>query len=1110
MGDGVKITIVTARSGIDKTEYVLNDLIERSKEPSHGGLFLVVPEQATMQSQKKLSHLHPKHVVMDIDIVSFIRLAGRIFEEQAIETDKVLEDIGKTMAITYVLEKLKDDLTVYKNVYKSFGFVDQIKSMLSELFQYGISKEDVKAAIEDLDSNLPVTRKLSDLLLIYEEFEHFIDGHFVVAEKLLTLCSDYVDISKKLSGAVLVFDGFTGFTPVQYAFLEKLKNVCSEMIFTVTMPEYDPAFKEEHSLFHMSYEYYQRIMDLSKKGGVCDLLVTSLEKKESLFVSKEIEHLEKNIFRYPFDKWNDETESIFLKPCSSRNDELKTVAREIRRLVMDEGFRYRDIAVLSGELTDISYAISGVMEDYGIPYFIDDNRDMMANPFVIWLISLLRIEAFDFSYDDVFAYLKTGFSKAVSYDEAGILENYALKRGLKSKNGWKKTTDDEMVEGLRLAFVNEIEEFHKLTKGGVVKNYLEGIYHFMCSIDIEERLDAMALEFENRGELENAKVYSQLYKKTIELMDKIYSLLGNEHMKREDFLSIFEAGLASISVGILPQGLDKVSFGDVTRSRFDDIKVLFFIGLNEGIVPKSGVRTMILTDSDRGFLKDKLELAPDTKKRSYEEQFYLYLAFTKPYDRLYLTYHLLSDDNKKAKPSYLVSRINAIFPDISGFLDDHHFVYNEDEIFDRLSEYKDEDEGLDPAYYEVLRELSKAGGKDFLFDRGMTFPADDKRISRELAKRLYGQDTHITVSRLELYAGCAFSYFLQYGLKLKEKKKYEIDVADTGTILHAVMEGVFKAYSDTPQGIRTVDIEECKKKSGEILDEVLSADEYSELFSETMRGEFQREILKGLVETTITSLKNQLSHGKMIPKEFELSFGQSGKNNSYIVLDLENGIKLKLKGIVDRVDIYEDSDKKKLYVQVIDYKSGAKDIDYTKLFYGTQVQLPIYMNVVREWAKKLYPDYEILPVGMYYYHLKNPLIDIKDGQDFDAELTKSLRLTGETVNDKTIIELIDNTPGDVINVRYKQDGDPDSRSRVMERSELDGVCSFANDKLKQISERMFDGEIPADPYYLNKKTACEYCPYKEICLFDPTIKGFSYRFLKKQEKSSVITKKDEE
>ncbi|MBR6221894.1 MAG: exodeoxyribonuclease V subunit gamma [Lachnospiraceae bacterium] len=1109
MEGGSKITIVTGKSGTDKTEYVLKKLIDRSKEPSHEGLFLVVPEQFTMQSQKKLTRLHPEHVVMDIDIVSFLRLAVRIFDEQAVKTDQVLEDIGKTMVITYVLEKLKDDLSIYKNVYKTYGFVDQMKSMLSELFQYGITKEDVRETIKELDPNLPVSRKLTDLLLVYEEFESFIDGHYIVAEKLMTLCGDYVASSKKLDGAIVVFDGFTGFTPVQYQFLEKLKNVCSEMIFTITMPELEPSFKEEHSLFHMSYEYYQRIMNLSKDGGICDIKIISLDKEKSIFESKEIAHLEDNIFKYPFNKWNEEPKSIFLNPCASRNDELKYVAREIKRLVMDEGFRYRDIAVLSGELADITYIISGVMADYDIPYFIDNTRDMMANPFVIWLTSLLRIETYDYSFDDVFAYLKTGFSKAVSVEEVGLLENYALRRGLKSKKGYMKPSDDEVVENIRLAFLKEMEEFHNLIKGGVVKNYLEGIYRFMCSLNIEDRLSYLSEELEKKGELENAKLYSQLFKKTVELLDKIYSLLGNEHMKREDFLNIFETGLSSISVGILPQGLDKVSFGDVMRSRFDNIKVLFFMGLNEGVVPRSGVRTMLLTDSDRGHIKDKLELAPDTKKRSYEEQFYLYLALTKPTKRLYLSYHMLSDDNKKAKPSYLISRINAIFPKLNTCFDDDHFVYNEAEVFDRLSHYKHEDHIFDGEYYEVLKNLARESGRDILFERGMTFPVWDKKVSKELAKKLYGEDTHITVSRLELYAGCAFSYFLQYGLMLKEKKKYEIDVADTGTILHAVMEGVFKSYADDLQGIRTADIAECIERSRQVLDEVLSADEYVELFSETTRGEFHKKILEGVVETTITSLKNQLSHGKMIPKEFELSFGQHGRNNSYLTLDLKDGIKLKLKGVVDRVDIYFDEDDKKLYVQVIDYKSGAKDINYTKLFYGTQVQLPVYMNVVKEWAKTKYPGYEVLPVGMYYYHLQNPLIDLEDGQDYEKELKKRLRLSGETVGEKKVIELIDNGPGDVVNVRFKKDGEFDANSKVVEKRELDAICDYAEKKLVEISERMFDGEIPAEPYYYKKVTACEYCPYKEICLFDPTIKGFKYRFFKDQDKT-MITKTEKE
>ncbi len=1111
MDSNCKLQLICGRSGSGKTTYLCEQIIEKSMQHPDGHYYMVVPEQFTMGIQRKLTTMHPDGGILNIDVLNFGRLAHHIFEELHLQHNQVLDDIGKTMVIGHLLDVHKKDLTVYGKAYNKPGFHEEMKSMISELFQYGITKDDVRQTLKSLDDNSILAMKLQDLLLIYEAFENYIQDHYIVAEQMLRMAGERLADSKLLKNATIYFDGFTGFTPIQYVFLEKLLRVAGEVRISITMPRPLEAFSEEHHLFHMSYEMYVHVLKLVEQIRGVDIQDTVYLDEEQgckRFLSNELQHLEQNMFTYPYKKWNHATQDIGLYAAKSAREELKWISARIRNMVMEGGYRYRDFAIVSGDLTNVAYLIDEVLPDYSIPYFIDNNVDMAKHAFTRWLLSAWKILVNGYAYEDIFAYIKSGYCGALNETQAGLLENYALQRGLKTVSGWEKAAWDENVEQARTAFMKEIDILKQGIQGNRVRDYVVALYGFCVALKMEERLSKQAEQFEQKHAFSLARVYSQIYGKTMELFDKMIDILGEETMSMESFLHVLESGMDSISIGVLPPGLDQVTIGDIERTRLGDIKVLFFMNVNDGIVPNTSVRGMVLTDEEREKLTGHLELAPTMKKKTYQEQFYLYLNMTKPSERLYLSYHKLSNENKESRPSYLINRMQLLFTDLHVLDVDRASVLDklygkQDGMYAFSEMVKDYLGSKDmPENWQmllpVLYALYKDSKDEDLMLHGMQYPIKEQALSSEMAEQLYGRDVSVSTSRLEKYAGCAYAFFLEYGLRLQEKKLFEVSTADTGTILHSVMEQVFAYYKTVDGGIRLASTEECEAKARELLAEVIAQPEYVEIFQESNRSQYMHSILERVAVRSIQALKKQLANGKMVPEAFELQFG--GQHTTYASFQLSDNVNMVLKGVVDRVDILADADAKKLYVQVIDYKSGDKKIDYTKLYYGTQLQLSIYMNVVKTWAKEKYPDMEIIPVGMYYFHMQDPLLTPTAKKDLDATRQQAMRLKGLSVADKELIEKIDNGPGNVVEVAYTKDDLFTKTSKVATPSNYEAILAYAYEKVMDLGKEMYQGNISIHPYAYGSEKACTYCKFAGICMFDGTCKGNQYRYFIKREK----------
>ncbi|MBR1865437.1 MAG: PD-(D/E)XK nuclease family protein [Lachnospiraceae bacterium] len=1095
------VQFILGGSGTGKTRYLYEHMIQDSMTEGHPPVIFMLPEQSNMAAEQDMVSLHPMGGTMDISILSFTRLAFQVFDELNIHTRDILDDYGKSMLIMKLLKAHQNELSYYGAMVGKQGFVDEVKSILSEFYQYQITDEVLSGVIAQLSPDKSLYHKLSDLQILLKAFDEAMKDSYMVTEQILTLLKEVAGESALLRKADIYFDGFTGFTPVQYGVIEEMMKLGGNLYFSFTMEEslFGRNDYGEQGLFHLAKESVDRLCKLAQDNRIAVLPHVGQTSNYRLGDREALLHLEQQLFRFPDRPYKKETDEIRIVAAVDSREEISLVAGMIKKYVMEQGYHYRDFAVITGDLKEQSVIWKQVMEQRAIPYFMDFSETLSHNPMVEMIGMVMELFRSDFSYDSVFSFLKTGFLE-IGMEEIYALENYALKYGVRGYHWWASAFRGN-VKGLkeynatRKKFMDRIEPVAPvfLKRTASAKEYMEALYQFLADNQMAEKLYAKSGWLETQGNLREAKAYSQVYEKFIAVLDKTMALLGEEEVEREHFMEILMAGIADMQLGVIPSTLDQVMIGDMERSRLHHVRVLFVTGTNEGLIPKNASGQGILADKDREELKDrKLQLAPGIREEMLLQQYYWYLQITQASEQLFITYRQSDEKGAQMRPSYFINRILHVFPMLqivrAGELSEGFLPTTRAEVTagfaDGLSEEKMEDSSL----YKIMEQECPEVLRDMV--AGFFYDNRAGVLNRTIARRLYGEHMVHSVSRLETYAGCAYQFFLQFGLKLRKREEYKVETTHIGTILHAVMEQFFGQVRDGAIVPGQMKQEELDRVVEELT--IRAAKEENEtIFESSFRNRHQLDVLVRVARRSIANLCRHLEQGSMQPAYFEEKF--SPENNlHYINMALEEDMRMELNGIVDRVDIRETEDA--VYVKVIDYKSGVKDIDYVKMYEGKQLQLTVYMSVMLELLQREYPDKKIIPTGMYYYHIYDPIIEELEATKREQKRIESSRLSGLVNDDEQCLELMDGKTGLVTPVRYKKDGSLDSRNQALvSTQELQQISEFVRKKMIGLGEQILRGEIEMNPEKGEIHSPCNICDYKDMCRFEAGLGGNQYR-----------------
>ena len=820
------LTLVTGGAGAGKTEYSYRKIIEWSIREPERQFFVIVPEQATMQAQKDIVRLHPHHGTMNIDIVSFQRLAYRIFSELSMEQPEVLDDTGKTMVLRKLAGERKKELGAFSSHLNQTGFIDEVKSMLSEFYQYGVTPELLTEQMEKDGVSRILRQKLEDMNVIFEAFREFTKERYITMEELLDVLCRVADQSGLLRDSVLVLDGYTGFTPVQYRLIELLLKISKDVYVTVTATEGaldGPA--NEADLFDMSRKMAGKLKALAAECGVevCEDILLCERPLPRFLKNTEMDYLEHTVFRYPYHPFEGEPEGIRFVQAENPADEVDFVVNQIHQLVKREGYRYREIAVICGDLPGYARDMIHQFEENEIPLFLDEKRDASGNPFIRLIKAVLEIIQRGFDYESMFQYLRTGLVMEET-EKIDRLETYVRAMGIRGAAKWNEPWERSFEGGgrLNLKELNETREAVMAPllafkeKGGergvTIGVMTEALTELLETLEVERKLAAQAQWFRDHGFEKEAREYEEIYGLVIELFDRLYDLLGDETVSKKEYLEILNAGFMELKVGMIPAGADRVVAGDLKRTRLSGIRALFFVGMNDGVVPAETSKGGIFTEQERETLKrNALELAPTAREEGFMQRFYLYLAMTKPSERLILSWSALSSSGKTMRPSSVIGQLRKRFPDlrVRSASEEKEGTISFQAAQKAVIAWLQDPEHLErnPGFMELYRYLSREGKKAErmeLLAEAAAYSYEESGIGREAAKELYGNILHGSVTRMEGYAACAYAHFLTHGLELKKRREYELDLSDMGNLFHRSIDLFFGEVRAQGMDFRTI------------------------------------------------------------------------------------------------------------------------------------------------------------------------------------------------------------------------------------------------------------------------------------------------------------------
>ena len=1161
----MSLQFIFGSSGSGKTHILYEELIRQSVAHPERQYIVLVPEQSTLQAQKELVTYHPGHGMMNIDILSFERLAYRVFEELGVNPGVILDDLGKSMLLKKVAAAHLKELSVYGRQVSKAGFTDQMKSTLSEFYQYRMHPEQLDSLVEAAEDNPLLSCKLKDITMIFRAFEEAMDKDSITAEELLEVLAANLSRSELIKGSTIVMDGYTGFTPIQYEVISGLLQCAPKVVVTVTIdPEEEPYSKRgSYDLFYMSRSTIQKLCELAENAGIKRARDVVLPRKPvyRFKENQELAHLEERLFRYPVVAYvpknvlkqenfagaeegqalnstvaacqtvhtasiggsgqESDHSAIYLYAASDRRGELEYVCREILRLVRDENYRYRDIAVLTKDMAGFASRAEQCFGAAGIPCFMDDTRSMLSNPLVELIRACLEVIRQDFSYESVFRYAKAGFGP-LGDEDLFALENYVIALGIRGASAWNKKWE-RTYRGEDLINLNQINRVREVLAGPllelrtVLKNKeatgaekIDAVVNWLETMGGIEKLSIMGERLEAEGNLRLAREYAQIPAHIMELFERIKGLLGDEALSLDELSEILDTGFEEIRIGTIPPCIDRVTMGDLERTRLSGVKAVFLVGFNEGIIPAAEGRNGLLTEFDREQLKDLgAELAPTAKEQGFIEKFYLYLALTKPLERLYLCWAEQGDDGKAARPSAYLSVIRKLFPEVPVHRQERETGAHEENCWEAVINRDSGRKLIASGLGESKEQEPSAAWKELY----SVFWADEserpemvrlldasfggyreENITKAVTKVLYGQNIAGSISRLENYAACAYAQFLNYGLRLSKRQEYEFAAVDMGNLFHQALEGCFARL--TAEGRSVAELSDEQRKT--LVSDCVQA--VAENYGNTILGSSARNIyltsrIERITDRTLWAIGEQTKRGEMAPAEFELDF--SGRQDPALKLQLDDETTMELKGRIDRVDAFEDEGS--VYVRILDYKSGSESFDLNRIYRGLQLQLVVYLGAALDRERKRHPDKKIEPAGVFYFHIGDPVIDSEEPLEYEKAQSKildKLKLDGLVLAEEKAIRLQDKEftgKSQVIPVTEKDGVIAFEKSAVAGRQQFEQLSIHVREKMLEFGRGIAGGKIPVNPYKLKRRCACDYCDYSSVCGFDTRLPGYRYR-----------------
>ena len=1150
------LRIVTGRAGSGKTRLCLDEIKERLRGTDGAGggpgsavmgapdnkpaggpgmLFYLVPEQSNLEAEHDLFARCGAEGLTEAAVLTFRRMSHKVFTELGGLGRQYINDAGKKICLAAIIDEQGDSLVYFRNLSRSAGFTDDLLALFAELKKYNFPTGGCNATPADENTteggrplSAALSRKMDELTLLYRLYSERINGEYLDAEDDLSRLAEIARNSGIIRRSEFWIDGFYGFTEQEYDVITELILYAKSVTVCLCSDSRGPA-----SLFAPTSE---TIVELEKRASGAGAEIVRLHLNPPLpdpGVRLELLHLERNLFRGYCEPYKGDNESVYLRGCADCYEEAEFAAAAIRTLCRAHDYRYSDIAVICSDTDAYAPLIKPVFERYGLRCFIDVKRDITDHPLLRLLLSLFAIVESGFAFEPVFTYLKTGLT-AVSRDEADRLENHVLARGIRG-GLWKddkfwpgiKSGDPDggrrnILNGARSRFLKPLLAFEKTVKNNIEPDvFCNAVYTLLDGCGARRAVQTV---LENTGHAPDERMrfseWEQIWGFVVDILDQIVRLGpgdDGEPVKRgiHTYAEMFRRGADSYRVGSIPPSADEILVGSVDRTKSRRVKALFILGANEGMFPGIPKPASLLNDENRAELRARgFKIARDSIAASADTQFRAYRALTIPTQRLFITWASEAAGGKTVKPAFITKQIQRIFK--------HKDFFSDNSPVEKDFTLKTTDKS--GALEGLIRSLQGAASDAAPFGREWAAVYDRLINDRDIAERLLtiestagyriprvklsgtpasdGSPTDaVNVSRLERYAACPFAYLGEYLVKARSRREYKLEAPDIGSFVHKAIEltagGFDGIWADAGLG-------ECRERSGAVIDSLLVYDEtplvqsVGSLFNSSGRNSYLKDRIKETVAWSIYAMARHISAGTYKPWRYEMRF------DGGIGDDPESGDFIKLRGIVDRVDVAIADGR--TFVRVVDYKTGRKELTVGDIVNGLTLQLPVYLDAALA-AVSTGMSGNPQPGGLFYFETRQPFLDFRKNDrteigEIDEKLLDLLAMGGYAIGDEDSYgktyerDITKNKKSGVVKgVSLKKDGAFMAKVFAPDAEDYKLIQHAVAARIRNICEGMRNGIYDVAPYRRGNASACAYCGYRGACGIDAMRRESAYRII---------------
>lgn len=1065
----MSLQLICGRSHSGKSTYIL-DVIENLIKQNQK-IVLIVPEQFNHIAEKRLLKRVGHILDNSVEITSFNRLAQRTRDMAGDMRKDIITPTGKSLVMTEAISM--SDLEYYKGISNEPGFTDTCINCISEFKKYSVDTGLLDAVSQKVD-NTVLKYKLNDLNKIYKNYELLIGDKYIDTDDILDILYNLLVNNNFYNDTVFLFDEFSTFIPQEEKIISALVKKSKNVYMTLCM---DKDLTKD--LFLPTCSTYNKLVDMCKDNHyeLCDTIW--LDK--TYYKSEVISFAEKNLFNYPTKVYSQSTDDLTLLKAQNPFSEVDNAARYIQSLVRD-GMRYRDICIICSDTKRYDNIIKNVFGQYKIPYFIDEKSSVLKHQIVMFVISIIDVYINNYSYESIFNFIKSGFYDVDSVSVA-ILDNFILRTNV-SKNTW---FDDEKwnvilqnyeasdntkqkISDIRDNIIKPLGAFHNKIKGKNSATYLvESLYDYLCQIKLSDTIDKYTIRFEKSGDAVRQREYEAVWNILINVFDQMYICLGDKKINVKEFKKYLYVALMNQSIGIIPTSVDQVIIGDIARTRTHGIKALVVMGANEGVFPVPSKDAGIINDNDKNQLKQfDINLSTTSKLQSFYNQFLIYRVFSMPDNKLYVSYSSADSNYKTLAPAFSVERIKKVFGkkvtddnfeniDFAGIIT--HGDVNTPNLASVINKSNKGIEHIKEwdAVYNYYAENKQDDIKKieaFIKYQNPIMPLKSENIN------INKEGMYTTISRLQQYKACHYSYFLTYMLKLNEKPEPKLRSLDIGTIVHDIIEKVCVDMKGDNVTFKSADNKYFEQKIDTYLNEYI--EQLGTRFSQlSYRELYSVKRLKNALLLCFEMIKKQICDSKFVPIGYEIKFDDN--NIGCIEIKLDDGNILKITGKIDRADQYSTDGTN--FIRIIDYKTGTKTFNLTDVVNGLDIQLLVYLCSLVESDKS--NSYG----GAFFFNLDDVMItsdyDMSDG-DIAKKVDSALKLKGIVADSEEVLNAFD-----ALTLKNNKNKGTFDQFKMMSK--------YLKKLIADLWMEITNGNIVPNPYKHGTKTPCNYCPYSSVC-----------------------------